>query len=435
MSRNQDPEELAALASHLSDRREAILAAWRSAAESDPELSTASTLSRVEFNDHIPAVLDAFGRALSARHRAETMEATEEQKEYAAEHGLHRWYHGYNQEQVMREWSYLHLCLLNELENYTSAHPNLEMAVMRSARFALAQLCNEGVIESAVRYSRLQQVEAASRLRDLERTMLHVHEIERDRAKAWQEAAHDLRNKVGVVASVTDVLNSVPKQVQADYLTMLQESVTSLRALMNDLTILSRLEAGHEQRNVEDFDCAVMLRELCASMQPMASERNLFLKAEGPTTLSVQGDPIKIQRIAQNLLVNAIKYTERGGVKVTWDATETGGVKRWELCVQDTGPGFQYSSVTPLTKALKEATEEAQIVEGQPEAGSSEIQAQPAPTLPSQSMRRPPNQEPGEGIGLSIVKRICELLNASLELETEPGKGSTFRVIFPRRYE
>jgi signal transduction histidine kinase len=340
MSRNQDPKELAALASHLSDRREAILAAWRSAAESDPELSTASTLSRIQFNDHIPAVLDAFERELSARHRAETMEATEEQKEYAAEHGLHRWYHGYNQEQVMREWGHLHLCLLNELENYASAHPNLEMDVMRNARFALAQLCNEGVIESAVRYSRLQQVEAASRLRDLERTLAHVQEIERDRAKAWREAAHDLRNKVGVVASVTEGLNSVPEQVQADYLTMLQESVTSLRALVNDLTILSRLEAGHEQRNVEDFDCAVMLRELCASMQPMASERNLFLKAEGPTTLSVQGDAIKIQRIAQNLLVNAIKYTERGGVKVTWDATETGGVKRWELCVQDTGPGL-----------------------------------------------------------------------------------------------
>ena len=60
MSRNQEPEELAALASYLSDRREAILAAWRSAAESDPELSTASTLSRIQFNDHIPAVLDAF---------------------------------------------------------------------------------------------------------------------------------------------------------------------------------------------------------------------------------------------------------------------------------------------------------------------------------------------------------------------------------------
>ena len=335
----------------------------------------------------------------------------------------------------MREWSYLHLCLLNELENYTSAHPNLGMEIMRSARFALAQLCNQGVIESAVRYSRLQQVEAASRLRDLERTLAHVQEIEQDRTKAWREAAHDLRHKVGLVASVTEVLNSVPQQVQTDYLTMLQESVTSLRALLNDLTILSRLEAGHEQRNVEDFDCAVMMRELCASMQPMASERNLFLKAEGPTTLSVRGDAIKVQRIAENLLVNAIKYTERGGVKVTWDATETGGVKRWELCVQDTGPGFQYSSVTPLTRALKKATEEAQIVEGQSEeAGSSESQA-PAPTLPSQSIRRPPNQEPGEGIGLSIVKRICELLNASLELETEPGKGSTFRVVFPCRYE
>ena len=103
---------------------------------------------------------------------------------------------------------------------------------MRNARFALAQLCNEGVIESAVRYSRLQQVEAASRLRDLERTLAHVQEIERDRAKAWREAAHDLRNKVGVVASVTEGLNSVPEQVQADYLTMLRHNTSLfIRAL------------------------------------------------------------------------------------------------------------------------------------------------------------------------------------------------------------
>lgn len=260
--------------------------------------------------------------------------------------------------------------------------------------------------------------------------------MERERAKAWREAAHDLRNKVGVVNNMTEILNRVPDQVRADYLTMLQESVASLRALLNDLTILSRLEAGHEHRNVETFDAAVMLRELCATMQPIASERNLFLKTDGPATLPVQGDAVKIQRIAQNLLMNAIKYTERGGDKVTWDAPETAGVERWELCVQDTGPGFRYGSVTPLARTLTEATEEAQTVEEQSEeAGNSETQAQPAPTLPSRSVGRPPNQQPGEGIGLSIVKRICELLDASLELQTEIGKGSTFRVIFPRRYD
>jgi signal transduction histidine kinase len=427
---------LAALADYFFGRREAILAAWRSAVEGDPKLSTASTLSRAQFNDHIPSVLNAFERELGAGHAAEACEAAEEHKEHAADHGLHRWHLGYNQEEVMREWGHLHLCLVHELENYGYNHRELEMDVMRTARLALAQLCNEGVIESAVKYSRLQQVEAASRLRDLERTLVHIQEIERDRSNAWREAVHDLRNRVGIVKSVTEILNDMPEQERADYLTMLQESVASLRSLLNDLTILSRLEAGHEQRNLETFDVAVMLREFCATMQPMASERNLFLKSDGPTTLSVQGDVVKLQRIAQNLLINAIKYTEHGGVKMTWEATEAGGVERWELCVQDTGPGFQYNSVTPLTRVLKKATEEAQTVEEQSEeVCGSESQTQPAPTLPSQSVRRPPNQEPGQGIGLSIVKRICELLDASLELQTEKGKGSTFRVIFPRRYD
>jgi Histidine kinase-, DNA gyrase B-, and HSP90-like ATPase len=123
-------------------------------------------------------------------------------------------------------------------------------------------------------------------------------------------------------------------------------------------------------------------------------------------------------------------------VKVTWDAPETGDAERWELCVQDTGPGFQYNSVTPLARALKKATKEAQTLEAESEEiGGPSIQTEPAPTLPSQAAQRPPDPEPGEGIGLSIVKRLCELLDASLELQTERGKGSTFRVIFPRRYD
>lgn len=438
MNRPQQAQELAALASHLSVRREAILTTWRNAVESDPELSAASTLSHIQLNDHIPAVLDAIERELCVWHRAETMEAAEEQKEYAAEHGLHRWHHGYNQEQVMREWGHLQLCLLNELENYTLAHPNLAMGVMAAAAHALAKLCNEGVTESAARYSRLQQVEAAGRVRDLEEALRQVRELERQRAEGLREVAHDLRGKVSVVNNVAEILNTerVPESMRTEYLTILQESVASLRALLNDLTILWRLEARHERRNLETFDAAVMLGELCATMQPMASERNLFLKGEGPAALPVQGDTVKIQRIAQNLLLNAIKYTERGGVKMTWDASETGGVKRWELCVQDTGPGFQPGSATPLAHVLKAATEEARAVEEQ--SGSVDrfnSQTEPAPTLPSQSAQRPPHQQPGEGIGLSIVKRLCELLDASLELETEHGKGSTFRVIFPCRYE
>ena len=94
---------------------------WRHAVDEDPALTTASTLARREFYDHIPAVLDAFEQisasALSVRKKRKP---AQEQKEHAAEHGLHRWHHGYNQQDVMREWGHLHFVLVNELENYAA---------------------------------------------------------------------------------------------------------------------------------------------------------------------------------------------------------------------------------------------------------------------------------------------------------------------------
>ena len=94
----QRTEQLTLLADYLAGRRNVILETWRHAVDNDPDLTSASTLLRAEFYDHIPSVLDAFERNLCARQRSETAGAAEEQKEHAAEHGLHRWHHGYNQQ-------------------------------------------------------------------------------------------------------------------------------------------------------------------------------------------------------------------------------------------------------------------------------------------------------------------------------------------------
>lgn len=421
------------LAAYLAGRRAAILEKWRRAVESDPELTSASALSRTQFYDHIPAVLDAFEKELCARRSTDTAEAAEEQKESAAEHGLHRWHHGYNQQEVMREWNHLHICLVDELEDYASARRGPESDGVRLARRALTQLCNYGIIESASRYARLQQVEAAGRLRDLEEALAQLRELERSRAETWREAAHDLRGNLGVVKNVAEALSyqETPERQRSEALTILQKGVASLHSLLDDLVTLSRLEAGHERRQLEALDAAITLQELCAGMKPLADHRGLFLQVEGPASLPVQGDTVKIRRIAQNLLLNALKYTERGGVKVSWGETGTTGLERWILSVQDTGPGLQGSQVTPLARVLKESTDEAQAVEEAEPPTPAEFPA----VLPSQSTRSPVDQTPGEGIGLFIVKRLCELLDASLELETEHGQGSTFRIIFPRRYD
>jgi signal transduction histidine kinase len=431
-------DQLVALASHLNQRRDSILATWRNEVKRDRRLTNSSALSSAQFYDHIPAILDAFERNLSARETADLLGATEDRKEIAAEHGLHRWHHGYNQQEVMREWGHLHLCLVGELESYDAAHLELPRGVMAFARLTLARLCSDGVNESASRYARMQQIEAASRVRDLELALAQLRELDRQRADTWREAAHDLRGKLGVVKSVTEVLNDdrVPESERGEFRMMLQQGVSSLQALLEDLIVLSRLEAGHDQRNIARFDAGAMLEELCAAMKPMATERNLFLELEGPSLFMVQGDAVKTQRIAQNLLLNAIKYTEQGRVKVGWGEVAPDAYERWMLYVQDTGPGFEGGSVTPLAEAIKKSTEEVQVVEQEAQkAGQDSTFVAPAPVLSSESMHRPDYQAPGEGIGLSIVKKLCELLDASLEFETERGKGSTFRVILPRRYD
>jgi signal transduction histidine kinase len=425
------------LAGFLSERREAILTAWRRAVDADPELTTASTITRAQFVDHIPAVLDAFEWRLSAQHETELVQAREEQKESSSEHGLHRWQQGYNQPETMCEWGHLHLCLLEELDRFQALNPGIAPGVMQTARRELVRLCSDGASRSASRYANLQQREAASRLLELESALAQLRELEQARAEAWREAAHDLRGRAHAIASASAVLtrDDVPEQHRTRFSEMLRLGVQSLNKLLGDLMDQARLEAGHERRQITHFDVAAALKEYCDTTRPVAADKGLFLVARGAESLMVDGDPAKIQRIVQNLVLNALKVTEHGGVKVTWEATDDVRRPQWALCIQDTGPGFRRGSATPLERALKRATDDAHEVEQKNVAPSqSNPQADTAPTLASQSTASRAQAPAGEGIGLSIVKRLCEMLDASIELESSEGEGTTFRIVFPRRY-
>ncbi len=433
----QPAEQFAALASHLAQRRDSILESWREAVEQDPELTTASTVSRAQFNDHIPQVLDAFERELRAVGHAAKASVRAQEKEGAAEHGLHRWQQGYDQRETMREWGHLHLCLLDEIERFGSLRPELDESVMPHARRALVRLCNAAICESASRFTLMQRVEAASRERELEEALAQLTALEKERAEAWREAAHDLRGSVSVISSAAAVLNreGISDPARTQFSQVLRKGVLSLHDLLSDLMSLARLEAGHDKRSVVSFDVALLMKELCDAMRPLAAERNLFLRCEGPESLAVEGDPAKIRRIAQNLVLNALNVTREGGVVVSWQDGAARGVEQWELSVKDTGPGFRSESAPVLERALKAATAEAHQVEQRAEkAGDPLAQATPPDLLSSQT--RSPSQHAlqGEGIGLLIVKRLCELLDAGLELESASGTGTTFRVRLPRTY-
>jgi signal transduction histidine kinase len=413
--------QCAALAADVHQAREQILSDWRICVDQDPELTTASSITRAQFTDSIPKVLDAFELALRADDALRETQANLEQREGASEHGLQRWQQGYDLRETMREWAHLHRCLLEHLERYSIAHSELEPEVMRRAREALVRLCGEGACESAARYSRLQQAEAAGRMRDLEFAVQQLRILEKNRIEMLREAAHDLRGSVGVISNASAVLErSNSEEMRSGFLKILERAIHSTHSLLNDLLDLTRLEAAQDRLQISSFNVSDLLRDLGESLRAEVASRGLFLKLEGPTSLPVVGDRIKVQRIVQNLVLNALKATSEGGVTLAWAAPTTEADPRWMLTVQDTGPGFKGAHATPLTRALEDATEQAHDEEG--------TAATPQARGPTPA---PKAVEAGEGIGLSIVKRLCELLGAAIELESGPECGTVFRLRFP----
>jgi signal transduction histidine kinase len=218
---------------------------------------------------------------------------------------------------------------------------------------------------------------------------------------------------------------------RADFVRILTRNVTSLHHLLDDVTSLARLQAGRESRQIEPLEVTSLLQSLCEGIRPIAVQRGLYLKCEGPTDFATDGDAVKIRRIAQNLVLNAIKYTRKGGITVTWGDSRADDPKRWVLDVTDTGAGFHTDSGQPLAAALDKH-------ESVPSQGTTSGEREAASVLGNLSVAgtetRPVHGEPGEGIGLSIVKRLCEMLDATIEMQSVPEVGTSFRILFPRHY-
>ena len=436
---NAAREQLSALAADLRARRDAILDAWRAYGDVVPGRNIAASLSRVQFNDHIPSVLDLLSQSLEAWPEGSNPIAEEIEVDEVSEHGLQRWQQGYSLSEVLREWGYLQMCVAAELERYAVDHPSLESTVMPTARRLWAQLCADGVTGSAAQYGRLQQTASTGHVNALERALSALHTMEQSRAEAWRTAAHDLRGSVTVVKGAA-TLNasgfSLPEDERVEVAEMLSKGVSSLHDMLNDLLSLARLEAGHEQRALTTFDAAVLLRDFCTASQAAATDHGLFLKMDGPSTLMVESDKPKVLRILQNLLLNAVKYTERGGISVSWGLDTTRDTDRWTFSVQDTGPGIDEAQAASIAQELKDATDVSDDARDASKDRRRDMAG--AATMESASDASPERDEHGEahgeGVGLSIVKRLCELLDASLELATRPGQGSTFRVVLPCKY-
>jgi len=423
--------QLAAISTRLAARRDAVLAGWRAAVADDAQVTAADSLSRTQFVDHIPEILEGLTHALGAG-RLLAPAAAADSAHAGSGHGQHRWQQGYSLIELTREWSHLQLALVGEMQQVTAETPGLSLEAINIAYRTIAILCLEGMSESTRQFERMQRTEAAGQVNDLGRSLLDARELERRQADILRVAAHDLRGSMGIISSATAALHlrNLPEERRAELLEMAQRAVRAHTRLLTDLMDLARLQAGYERREIRVTDVARLLRELCDGTGPIATAQGLYLQFDGPDRLEVEADASKVARIVQNLLLNALHYTRHGGVRVQCGSGRADDKNRWYVQVQDTGPGIQQGPAAPLAVAIEQATQEAPPSERSPPAAVDDGSA----SAPSSEPEHPGPPRHGEGIGLSIVKRLCELLDATLEMHSVPGEGTTFAAVFPRHY-
>jgi signal transduction histidine kinase len=428
--------QLMALASYLAQRRTAIIDTWREKVTADRTLTTGASLPKAQLHDHLPALLEDFERRLAAGDSAGRADAVADHRTDAAAHGLQRWQQGFGLSEVSRELGHLNECVVAELDRCAAEHPEIEAAVMTEARRIWANLYSVTIASSVSRYFELQQIEAAGHVADVEEALNSLRELEVQRAELWQQAAHDLRGNLGVVALAAAALASpkIREDAQRKFLASIERNVLALHHLLEDVTSLARLQSGQEVRNLAPMDASRLLRELARGFDSMAAERGLQLALDGPDVLWVEGDAVKISRIVQNLVLNAIKYTSQGEVGVTWGSNGTADADRWFIQVKDSGPGFHAGPGALLAGALGVATDQSKRVAADDIAGdvSHATRTPPDPAAPIDT--RDVHQQQGEGIGLSIVKRLCELLDATVEMNSKVEEGTVFRILLPKQY-
>ena len=418
--------ELGSIADYLRSRKESILWAWRTSVNSDAQLCAGASLSEIDFRDHVPALLDTFESELRAADPTENSSAKQAFPTVAATHGLKRWQQGYELTELVRELGRLNECVVDVIDQYTQIDLRISHESVSIARQVWAKFTTIGIEESVRQYALLQREEAHGQVQDLESALSELRSLEAQRGDLWQQAAHDLRGNLGVVANASVGLThtSMPQPTRDNFVRILIRNVSSLHQMLDDVTELARLQSGREVRHVESLDVTPLFNELCEGIRPVATDKRLFLHCEGPAGLGVQGDSVKLRRIAQNLILNAVKFTNTGGITVSWGEGDSGDDRHWVLKITDTGPGFPSESGRPLANALEGGRLTASDATSSNENGRSSA-GQRLKIIDSGA---------GEGLGLSIVKRLCEILDATIERHSAANQGTTFRVLFPKSY-
>jgi len=261
-----------------------------------------------------------------------------------------------------------------------------------------APLCTDDGTVRRVVFSITDITDEIERQRELEAAKEDAEQASRLKSTFLANMSHDVRTPLSSILSVTELLSMEAPESCQDHIRLIERSSHRLLNTIDSVLDLAKLESGSVSVDPQPIDVNDEMLGTAELFQPKANAAGVTLQTETDTDrLSARLDPTLLHRIADNLVSNAIKFTEEGGT-VTLRTRHTND--HVVLEVEDTGVGIDDAFLPGLFEAFSRDTDTT--------------------------------EQEGNGLGLAITKHLTELLDGTIDVDSERGVGTTFAVRLPR---
>jgi signal transduction histidine kinase/CheY-like chemotaxis protein len=250
-----------------------------------------------------------------------------------------------------------------------------------------------------------QSSELMEQNRELEMQKVQLGEANRLKTNFLSNMSHELRTPLNSVIALSGVLNrrlahKIPED-EYSYLEVIERNGKNLLLLINDILDISRIEAGREEIEIAKFSTKHLITEIVSLIHPQAEVKEIeLMQKPDDNELFIASDIDKCRHILQNLVGNAVKFTEKGKVEIS---TAQKG-KNVEITIKDTGIGIAENHLLHIFDEFRQA-----------DGGTS-------------------RRFGGTGLGLAIAKKYANLLGGTVSVKSQVGKGSSFTLSLPLNY-